>query len=438
MIKVCKFGGSSIANAAQYKKIKDIVESDISRKIVVASALGKVNSDEHKITDLLYLCIAHKKYGMGYEDILNEIYTRHKEVINELKIDLNLDEEINNLKQLLDKKANADEIISRGEYLSSKILAIYLDAEFVDAKDVITFNYDGSLNEDKTKEKFSKYLETNKKIVVPGFYGSLPNGVIKTMSRGGSDITGALLSSIVDADVYENWTDVSGIYVADPRVIDNPKRIDVVTYAELREMSYMGASVLHDESIFPVKLKGIPINIRNTNKKDEKGTMIVSSTDDENNTFEITGVTGKKDFLVVSIAKNNSTSEVGFLTSVLKTFDNYNIPVVLLTTSIDSLSIVIDSNDVKNNVYELANTIKNELKCEEVTVSDKLALVCVVGRNMRSRKGMAGKIFSLLGEKDINIRTIAQGADEISIIVGVDEKDFKATIKTIYEGFIQR
>lgn len=438
MIKVCKFGGSSIANAAQYKKIKDIVESDISRKIVVASALGKVNSDEHKITDLLYLCIAHKKYGMGYEDILNEIYTRHKEVINELKTDLNLDEEINNLKQLLDKKANADEIISRGEYLSSKILAIYLDAEFVDAKDVITFNYDGSLNEDKTKEKFSKYLETNKKIVVPGFYGSLPNGVIKTMSRGGSDITGALLSSIVDADVYENWTDVSGIYVADPRVIDNPKRIDVVTYAELREMSYMGASVLHDESIFPVKLKGIPINIRNTNKKDEKGTMIVSSTDDENNTFEITGVTGKKDFLVVSIAKNNSTSEVGFLTSVLKTFDNYNIPVVLLTTSIDSLSIVIDSNDVKNNVYELANTIKNELKCEEVTVSDKLALVCVVGRNMRSRKGMAGKIFSLLGEKDINIRTIAQGADEISIIVGVDEKDFKATIKTIYEGFIQR
>lgn len=438
MIKVCKFGGSSIANAAQYKKIKDIVESDISRKIVVASALGKVNSDEHKITDLLYLCIAHKKYGMGYEDILNEIYTRHKEVINELKIDLNLDEEINNLKQLLDKKANADEIISRGEYLSSKILAIYLDAEFVDAKDVITFNYDGSLNEDKTKEKFSKYLETNKKIVVPGFYGSLPNGVIKTMSRGGSDITGALLSSIVDADVYENWTDVSGIYVADPRVIDNPKRIDVVTYAELREMSYMGASVLHDESIFPVKLKGIPINIRNTNKKDEKGTMIVSSTDDENNTFEITGVTGKKDFLVVSIAKNNSTSEVGFLTSVLKTFDNYNIPVVLLTTSIDSLSVVIDSNDVKNNVYELANTIKNELKCEEVNVSDKLALVCVVGRNMRSRKGMAGKLFSLLGEKDINIRTIAQGADEISIIVGVDEKDFKATIKTIYEGFIQR
>lgn len=438
MIKVCKFGGSSIANAAQYKKIKDIVESDISRKIIVASALGKVNSDEHKITDLLYLCIAHKKYGMGYEDILNEIYTRHKEVIDELKIDLNLDEEINNLKQLLDKKANADEIISRGEYLSSKILAIYLDAEFVDAKDVISFNYDGTLNEDKTKEKFSKYLETNKKIVVPGFYGSLPNGVIKTMSRGGSDITGALLSSIVDADVYENWTDVSGIYVADPRVIDNPKRIDVVTYAELREMSYMGASVLHDESIFPVKLKGIPINIRNTNKKDEKGTMIVSSTDDENNTFEITGVTGKKDFLVVSIAKNNSTSEVGFLTSVLKTFDNYNIPVVLLTTSIDSLSIVIDSNDVKNNVYELANTIKNELKCEEVTVSDKLALVCVVGRNMRSRKGMAGKIFSLLGEKDINIRTIAQGADEISIIVGVDEKDFKATIKTIYEGFIQR
>jgi len=437
MIKVCKFGGSSVANSEQYKKIKNIVEADKERKIIVASALGKANKDDHKVTDLLYLCLAHKKYGMSYDEILKEIRSKHQNIIDELNIEFDLDKEIENIVDLLESKRNNDELISRGEYLSSKLLALYLDAEFVDAKDVISFNYDGSLNIELTKNKFLPYLESNKKVVVPGFYGALPNGIIKTMSRGGSDITGSLLANIVDAKVYENWTDVSGVYVADPRVIKNPSQIKTITYAELREMAFMGASVLHEESIYPVKEKNIPINIKNTNRPEDEGTMIVSSCDEKEDEMVITGVTGKKDFEVISVAKLNSAKEVGFLSKGLEIFDQYSIPVVLLTTSIDSFSVVVDKHDVKMNVYELTNEIKNKLDCEEVSIYDNLALVCVVGRGMRSRKGMAGKIFSLLGENSINIRTIAQGADEISIIVGVDDDNFNKAITCIYEGFIK-
>jgi len=437
MLKVCKFGGSSVANATQFKKIKGIVEKEKERKIIVSSAMGKANDNDHKVTDLLYLCLAHKKYGMSYDEILSEIERKHQEVIDELKLSFDIRKEIENIRNLLETKSNPDEIISRGEYLSSKLLSLYLNGEFVDAKNILCFNYDGSLNIELTKEKFIPYLETNKKIIVPGFYGVLPNGVIKTMSRGGSDITGSLLANIVDADVYENWTDVSGIYVADPRSIKNPAKIETITYAELREMSYMGANVLHDESIFPVKEKDIPINIRNTNKPTDKGTMIVSSTNYEKDNNAITGITGRKDFLVVSLAKNNATSEVGFLSKVLTIFDNYKIPIVLLTTSIDSYSIVIDKNDVKNNIYELTNEIKMKLNCEDVSVFERLSLLCIVGRNMKQRKGMAGKLFTLLGEHEINIKTIAQGADEISIIVGVDDKDFNKALKCIYEGFVK-
>ncbi len=437
MLKVCKFGGSSVANAAQFEKIKNIVSEEKERKIIVASALGKADKEDHKVTDLLYLCLAHKKYGMSYDEILEEIEKKHQAVIDELKLSFDLKPEIENLRELLERKGNPDEIISRGEYLSCRLLAEYLGAEFVDAKNIVCFNYDGTLNIDLTKEKFTPYLETKKKIVVPGFYGVLPNGIIKTMSRGGSDITGSLLASIVDADVYENWTDVSGIYVADPRFIKNPAKIETITYAELREMSYMGASVLHDESIFPVKEKHIPINIRNTNKPSDKGTMIVSSVDDEKDNSAITGITGRKDFSVVSLAKNNATSEVGFLSKVLAVFDSYKVPVVLLTTSIDSYSIVVDKNDVKNSIYEIANDIRTKLECEDVSVYDRLSLLCAVGRNMKQRKGMAGKLFSLLGENDINIKTIAQGADEISIIVGVDDEDFNRALECIYRGFVK-
>ncbi|MBR2577478.1 MAG: aspartate kinase, partial [Erysipelotrichaceae bacterium] len=264
-----------------------------------------------------------------------------------------------------------------------------------------------------------------------------PNGVIKTMSRGGSDITGSLLANVTEADVYENWTDVSGIYVCDPRIIRDPKRIEMITYAELREMSYMGASVLHDESIYPVKEKGIPINIRNTNRPEDKGTLIVAECEDRKNIGPITGITGKKDFVVVSVAKINSSSEVGFLKKILEVFENYGVSVVLVTTGIDSFSIIVDKEDTRNNIYEITNEIKVNLGCEDVSVYDNLSLVCVVGRGMRSKKGISGKIFSLLGENDINIRTISQGADEISIIVGVDDENYAKTISCIYERFVK-
>lgn len=437
MIKVCKFGGSSLANSKQYKKIKSIIKAEEERKIIIASACGKSNKNDHKVTDLLYLCLAHKQFGMSYDDILKEIEDKHQMIIDDLKLKFDLKKEINRIRQLLDKKGNQEEIIAFGEYLSSRLLALYLNADFVDAKDVVVFNYDGSLNIEKTKEKFLPYTKTKKKIVVPGFYGALPNGVIKTMSRGGSDITGSLIANVVDADVYENWTDVSGIYVCDPRIIKNPKHIDVITYSELREMSYMGASVLHDESIYPVKTKQIPINILNTNDPLDKGTMIVSSVSDHKKIGPITGITGKKDFVVVSIAKINSSSEIGFLKKVLAVFENYGVSIVLITTGVDSFSIIVDKKDVMNNIYEIANEIKVELKCDDVNVYDNLSLVCVVGRGMKAKKGISGKIFSLLGENGINIRTISQGADEISIIVGVDDENYEKTISCIYERFVK-
>ena len=437
MIKVCKFGGSSLASFEQFKKIKKIVESQEERKVIVASACGKAFKEDHKVTDLLYLCLAHKKYGMSYDDILDQIISKHQSIIDGLNLNFDLDKEIERIKYLLENNKNSDEIVSYGEYLSSRLLALYLGAEFVNAKDVICFNYDGTIDIDRTYQKFVPYLKTNKKIVVPGFYGALPNGVIKLMSRGGSDITGALLANVCDATVYENWTDVSGIYVCDPRIIKNPKKIKVITYGELREMSYMGASVLHDESIFPVKIKNIPINILNTNKPEDKGTIIVANVNSLTKELPITGITGKKDFMVVNIVKSNSSSEIGFLKKALDVFEHYKIPVVLVTTGIDSFSIIVDKNDIKNNAYELSNEIKNNLKCEEVSIYDNLSLVCVVGRGLKDRKGISGEIFSLLGENGINIRTISQGADETSILVGVDDENYTKTISVIYERFIK-
>ncbi len=437
MIKVCKFGGSSLASGEQYKKIKDIVYKEEERKVIVASACGKAFKEDHKVTDLLYLCLAHKKYGMSYDDMLHEIYRKYKNIIDDLKLDFDLDLEIDKIKNLLDNNKNSDEIVSYGEYISSKLLALYLKADFVDAREVICFDYDGSININKTCEKFTPYLRTNKKIVVPGFYGTLPNGVVKLMSRGGSDITGALLANVCDASVYENWTDVSGIYVCDPRIIKNPKKIKTITYGELREMSYMGASVLHDESIYPVKIKNIPINIRNTNKADDKGTIIVSNISKKENELPVTGITGKKDFMVINIVKSNSSSEVGFLKKTLEIFEAYKIAIVLVTTGIDAFSIIVDKKDIQNNAYELSNEIKGKLKCEEVSIYDNLSLVCVVGRGLKERKGISGEIFSLLGENGINIRTISQGADETSILVGVDDENYAKTIETIYMRFIK-
>ena len=440
MIKVCKFGGSSVADAGQFLKIKNIVKSDKSRKFVVVSAVGKANKDDHKITDLLYVLYSHVKYGVDYESILKIVEDKYNAIKNELGLSINLDAEFDEIRKNLNKHCDVDYVVSRGEYLSAKLMADYLGGIFVDAKDVIFFGYDNKFYFDKIEKALEKYEGSDKVIVVPGFYGSLPNGKIRCMSRGGSDITGAVIANVVNASVYENFTDVSGIMVADPRIVDKPVSVKRITYAELREMSYMGASVLHDEAIFPVKAKNIPLNILNTNDPSHPGTMILETCDEYDEKEEplvISGITGKKGFSSIFIAKSHIASEVGVLKEALDVISKYNISVESVTTGIDSFSIVVESEKVENNLYDLMNNLGKALETDNITIEDNMAMVAIVGRKLKNYKGFSGKLFSTLGKNDINIKLISQTSDEISIILGVDEKDFEKTINVVYKGFIK-
>ena len=440
MIKVCKFGGSSVADAGQFLKIKNIVKSDKSRKFVVVSAVGKANKDDHKITDLLYVLYSHVKYGVDYESILKIVEDKYNAIKNELGLSINLDAEFDEIRKNLNKHCDVDYVVSRGEYLSAKLMADYLGGIFVDAKDVIFFGYDNKFYFDKIEKALEKYEGSDKVIVVPGFYGSLPNGKIRCMSRGGSDITGAVIANVVNASVYENFTDVSGIMVADPRIVDKPVSVKRITYAELREMSYMGASVLHDEAIFPVKAKNIPLNILNTNDPSHPGTMILETCDEYDEKEEplvISGITGKKGFSSIFVAKSHIASEVGVLKEALDVISKYNISVESVATGIDSFSIVVESERVENDLYDLMNNLGKVLETDNITIEDNMAMVAIVGRKLKNYKGFSGKLFSTLGKNDINIKLISQTSDEISIILGVDEKDFEKTIKVVYKGFIK-
>ena len=440
MIKVCKFGGSSVADAGQFLKIKNIVKSDMSRKFVVVSAVGKANKDDHKITDLLYVLYSHVKYGVDYESILKIVEDKYNAIKNELGLSINLDAEFDEIRKNLNKHCDVDYVVSRGEYLSAKLMADYLGGIFVDAKDVIFFGYDNKFYFDKIEKALEKYEGSDKVIVVPGFYGSLPNGKIRCMSRGGSDITGAVIANVVNASVYENFTDVSGIMVADPRIVDKPVSVKRITYAELREMSYMGASVLHDEAIFPVKAKNIPLNILNTNDPSHPGTMILETCDEYDEKEEplvISGITGKKGFSSIFVAKSHIASEVGVLKEALDVISKYNISVESVATGIDSFSIVVESERVENDLYDLMNNLGKVLETDNITIEDNMAMVAIVGRKLKNYKGFSGKLFSTLGKNDINIKLISQTSDEISIILGVDEKDFEKTIKVVYKGFIK-
>lgn len=439
MIKVTKFGGSSVANAKQFEKVKEIVNSDNSRKFIVTSACGKENKEDYKITDLLYIAHTHIKYRVSIEDIFSLIKKKFYAIKNDLNLKIDLDFEFEKIEKDVRQDNDIDYLVSRGEYLTALMLSEYLDADFVDAKDVFMFSYDGSINMEKTHEKLLQYINTNKKIVFPGFYGIMPDGKIKVMSRGGSDITGAILANLLDANLYENWTDVSGIYICDPKIVEKPKRIENVTYNELREMSYMGASVLHDEAVFPAKIKNIPINIKNTNEPDNPGTMIMMSCDEidnEKKPYPITGITGKKGFSVVTCIKSHISSEVGFLKKVLSIFEKYNVSIESCPTSVDSVSIVIETKSFKKHHYEIVEEIKNDLKCDDVHITENLSLIAVVGRAMANKRGMSGQIFAELGKNDINIKIISQGSDEICIIVGVDDADFEKAINCIYKKFI--
>ncbi|MDD6496817.1 MAG: aspartate kinase [Solobacterium sp.] len=440
MIKVCKFGGSSVADAGQFLKIKNIVKSDKSRKFVVVSAVGKANKDDHKITDLLYVLYSHVKYGVDYESILKIVEDKYNAIKNELGLSINLDAEFDEIRKNLNKHCDVDYVVSRGEYLSAKLMADYLGGIFVDAKDVIFFGYDNKFYFDKIEKALEKYEGSDKVIVVPGFYGSLPNGKIRCMSRGGSDITGAVIANVVNASVYENFTDVSGIMVADPRIVDKPVSVKRITYAELREMSYMGASVLHDEAIFPVKAKNIPLNILNTNDPSHPGTMILETCDEYDEKEEplvISGITGKKGFSSIFVAKSHIASEVGVLKEALDVISKYNISVESVATGIDSFSIVVESERVENDLYDLMNNLGKVLETDNITIEDNMAMVAIVGRKLKNYKGFSGKLFSTLGKNDINIKLISQTSDEISIILGVDEKNFEKTINVVYKGFIK-
>ena len=436
MLKVAKFGGSSVAGADQFKKVKAIIQEDPSRRIVVVSAAGKRSSEDHKLTDLLYLCHAHLTYGVPGDNILQLIQDRFAEIRSDLGLQYDVESDFAALRSRLNRDTTADELVSRGEYFTARLMAEYLDYDFVDAADCVFFGFDGQLDLEKTYAAIKEAAAKGRGIVIPGFYGSLPSGKIRVMSRGGSDISGALAAAAVDADVYENWTDVSGILMADPRIVKDPAPIQYITYNELRELAFMGASVLHEDSVQPVKDKGIPLNIRNTNRPEDPGTMIVEKIEKkavDQDRF-ITGIAGRRNFTILTLRKREMNINQT-LPQMLKILDRAKVPAEHITLGLDSFAVVVSSDTLGDQLYQVVGDIQSTCAPDDLQVQDDVALVAVVGRKMTYRPGTAGKIFQSLGNHGINIRTINQAADEISITVGVDNNDFETAIRVLYEGF---
>lgn len=427
-----------MADAGQYRKVRDIIMSDPARKIVVVSAAGKRDANDHKITDLLYLCYAHVQYGVDCSGIFEMIASRYLQIRDELGLKLPLEDEFNELKARLDaNRISQDELVSRGEYFSAKILAAYLGYTFVDSADWISFRMDGTVDQPTSYQVF-RAVAAGHGIVTPGFYGSMPNGHIKTFTRGGSDITGALAAAALDADVYENWTDVSGILMADPRIVANPQTIPEVTYDELRELSYTGAQVLHEGTIFPVREKQIPLNIRNTNDPDHPGTMIQEHFDTDRSPDRfITGITGKKDFSIVHLCKRGLSNEVGLLRKILSIYERHHISVDYVPNGIDNVSVLMQTAAIEPYLYTILGEIQQEIEPDRLTVYDEIAIVAAVGRKMAGRPGISGKIFGAMGQAGVNIRMITQGPDELNIIFGVENKDFAKAIQVLYDSFVK-
>ena len=437
MSKVVKFGGSSIADAEQFKKVADIIHADPERVYVVPSAPGKRFKDDTKVTDLLYQCYERTITGEDFAKAFAPVRERYDEIIKDLNLDISLDDEFVKIGQDFRNGANRDYAASRGEYLNGILLANYLGYEFVDAAKGIFFDHKGNFDADITNACLGAILEKTPKAVIPGFYGALPDGTIKTFSRGGSDFTGSVVAKAVGASLYENWTDVSGFLVADPRIVENPAGIEVITYSELRELSYMGAGVLHEDAIFPVRSANIPINIKNTNAPEDAGTLIVPTADNDTK-YLITGIAGKKDFSVISIEKDRMNSEKGFMRRMLQVLENHEVFPEHMPTGIDTVSVVVNTKELgKGEEREkLVRRLKDVLRPDHFEIIDGLALIAVVGRGMRAKKGTATRVFAALSHADINIRMIDQGSSELNIIVGIDEKDFEKAIKVIYDMFI--
>lgn len=430
---VTKFGGSSLADSIHFKKVKNILESNPERKYIIPSAPGKSSFKDFKITDLLYLCHAHVKSGILLDDVFKLISERYKSIVDDLNLNLDLTSYLNIIKTDIENGASVDYTASRGEYLNGIILANYLNIDFIDAKDVIKFNKYGTLNIEETYVALKDKLSNHERAVIPGFYGSNEHGDIVTFSRGGSDITGALVAASINAKLYENWTDVSGFLMADPRIVNNPKKIKTITYGELRELSYMGASVLHEEAVFPVRTSGIPINIRNTNEPENEGTLIVSNEIKHENT--ITGIAGKQNFTVLSIEKSMMNSELGFCRKILTILEQNGVSFENMPSGIDTVSVVISDSNLKNKTEIIVEEIKRACNPDSVVVYPNMALIATVGTGMAYTKGVASKIFTALAESDINIRMIDQGSSEINVLVGIENDDFEKGINAIYKAF---
>ncbi len=439
MKKVVKFGGSSLASAAQFQKVGRIIRKEESRRYVIPSAPGKRSPDDTKVTDMLYSCYNLAAIGdeseEEFEEQLTMIHERYDEIIKGLGVSLSLDEEFKLIRTNFCKKIGRDYAASRGEYLNALLMANYLDFEFIDAAEVIFFDEAGNLDAEKTNQILAARLDETERAVIPGFYGSMPDGKIKTFSRGGSDITGSIVAKAVQADMYENWTDVSGFLIADPRIIQNPKAIDVITYRELRELSYMGATVLHEDAIFPVRKEGIPINIRNTNSPEDKGTLIVEGTCRKPR-FVITGIAGKKDFASVTIEKAMMNSEVGFCKKVLEVFDENNISIEHMPSGIDTMTIFVHQDEFEEKEQKVIAGIHRRVEPDFLDLESDLALIAVVGRGMRATRGTSGRIFSALAHANVNVKMIDQGSSELNIIIGVRNHDFETAVKSIYDIFV--
>ena len=438
MLKVVKFGGSSLADATQFAKVKDIVLADPLRKVVVVSAAGKRYPGDHKMTDLLYLIHAHLQYGFSQEEIVRIIVERLTLIRDQLRVDYAIEEDLSRIFGSLSKDISIDELVSRGEYLNAKLMAAYLGYAFVDASSVIFFGYDGQLDTARTYQALQDAYTVHQKMVIPGFYGSLPNHKIKIMSRGGSDITGALAAAALDAQLYENWTDVSGILMADPKIVKDPKAIQRMTYAELRELSFLGASVLHEESVMPIKLKHIPLQILNTNEPDHPGTLIDEKfelEEDQDDRF-VTGIAGRTGFYVLTIYKEQILADTSIVRKTLEIFDNFHVQIEHITLGLDSFLLTVSSAQIRDRLYDVVGKIQSECKPDTLEIEENIAMIACVGRRMRYRPGISGKLFSALGNHGINIRIITQGTNEISIIVGVESKDYIDTVKVIYDSFM--
>ena len=435
MKKVVKFGGSSLASAQQFSKVKSIITADKHRRYVIPSAPGKRFSGDTKVTDMLYDCYDTAVSGSNFEEKLDKIHERYNEIIEGLHLDLSLDKEFDKIYEYFKNGAGVNYAASRGEYLNGIIMANYLGFEFIDAAEVIFFDEDGEFDSEKTNNILSLRLEKTDCAVIPGFYGAMPNGTIKTFSRGGSDITGSIVARAVKADLYENWTDVSGFLVTDPHIVENPEPIEIITYRELRELAYMGASVLHDEAIFPVRREGIPINIKNTNDPSAPGTLIVESTCKKPK-YTITGIAGKKGFASVNLEKDRMNTEIGFGRRVLSVFEENGLSFEHMPSGIDTMSVFVQQSDFEEKEQKILAGLHRSVDPDFLEIHSNIALIAVVGRGMKSTEGTAGKLFAALAKEDINIRMIDQGSSELNIIIGVNEKDFEKSTRAIYHVFI--